>query len=169
MGYSRHELSQPRSQGSLLPVPTCWRENLGTRLELSTIRMLYSLKKIVILHPYLPITAASPQRPLSSPPKVAVVEGLYFHSCNFHHRVNHVLTMACSPVGLISSMDWALRRSGFDSRPDFFFFRFFFNRLDCSFNCEDHVHFHICIRSSKYDSFHMFSIHLASLPIGPFF
>ena len=36
---------------------------------------MYSLKKkIVILHPYLPITATYPQRPLSSVPKVAVVE-----------------------------------------------------------------------------------------------
>ena len=42
--------------------------------KFSTINMLYSLKKIVILHPYLPITATSPQRPLSSVPKVAVVE-----------------------------------------------------------------------------------------------
>ena len=96
---------------------------------------------------------------------------LYFHSCNFHHRVIYELTMACSSVGLIGSMDWALRRSGCDSRSSFFcfFFRLFFNCLDCSFNCEDHVHFHICIRSSKYDSFHTFSFHLVSLPIGPFF
>ena len=36
---------------------------------------MYSLKKkIVILHPYLPIMATSPQRPLSSLPKVAVVD-----------------------------------------------------------------------------------------------
>ena len=35
--------------------------------------MLYfPKKKIVIVHPYLPITATSPQRPLSSVPKVAV-------------------------------------------------------------------------------------------------
>ena len=42
--------------------------------ELRTINMLHSLKKIAILHPYLPITATSPLRPLSSAPKVAVVE-----------------------------------------------------------------------------------------------
>ena len=36
--------------------------------------ILYSLKKIVIEHPYLPITTNSPQRPLSSVSKVTVVE-----------------------------------------------------------------------------------------------
>ena len=35
---------------------------------------MYSLKKIVILQSYSPTTATSPQRPLSSVPKVAVVE-----------------------------------------------------------------------------------------------
>ena len=35
-------------------------------------------------------------------------------------------------------------------------FRFFFNRLGCLFNCEDHFHSHIFIRSSKYDSFPIF-------------
>ena len=42
--------------------------------ELSTINMLYSLKKFVILLPYLPITATSLQWSLSSVPKVAVLE-----------------------------------------------------------------------------------------------
>ena len=49
--------------------------------ELSTIKMFPpspppppQKKKIVILHHYLPITATSLQRPLSSVPKVAVVE-----------------------------------------------------------------------------------------------
>ena len=42
--------------------------------ELSTVNMLYSLKKIVILLPYLPITATSLQWSLSSVPKVAVLE-----------------------------------------------------------------------------------------------
>ena len=37
--------------------------------------------------------------------------------------------MACSPVGLISSMDWALRRSGCDSRSGLKFFFFFFQAL----------------------------------------
>ena len=36
--------------------------------------ILYSLKKIVIEHPYLPITSNSPQRPLSSVSKVTFVE-----------------------------------------------------------------------------------------------
>ena len=30
------------------------------------------------------------------------------------------------------------------------------NRLGCLFSCEDHFHFHIFIRSSKYQSFHIF-------------
>ena len=34
----------------------------------------HSLEKIVLEHPYLPITATSPQRPLSFVPKVAVVK-----------------------------------------------------------------------------------------------
>ena len=42
--------------------------------EISTINMLYSLKKSAILHPYLLITATFPQRLLSSFPKGAVVE-----------------------------------------------------------------------------------------------
>ena len=45
-----------------------------------------------------------------------------------------------------------LQRSGFVSRSSLNFFRFFFNRLGCSFYCGDHVHFHIFVRSSKYDS-----------------
>ena len=44
-----------------------------TNHDISTINM-YSSQKIVILHHYLPITAISPQRPLSSVPKVAFVE-----------------------------------------------------------------------------------------------
>ena len=43
--------------------------------ELSTINMLYPMKKfLILLHPYLPITASSPQRPIVSVPKEAVVE-----------------------------------------------------------------------------------------------
>ena len=39
-----------------------------SKYELNTINMLYSLKEFVIfLHPYLPITATSPQRPISCP------------------------------------------------------------------------------------------------------
>ena len=55
---------QPRSQGSLLPALR------GTRLNKHVVLP----QKIVILHLYLPITATSPQRPLSSPPEVVVVE-----------------------------------------------------------------------------------------------
>ena len=42
------------------------------------------------------------------------------------------------------------QRSGFDSRSSLYCFRFFFDRLGC-YNCEDHVHFHLFIRSSIYD------------------
>ena len=43
--------------------------------ELSSIYMLSSLKKNChVLNPYLPITTTSPLRPLSSVPKVAIVE-----------------------------------------------------------------------------------------------
>ena len=45
-----------------------------SKYEISTINMLYSLKKSAILHPYLLITATFPQRLLSSFPKGAVVE-----------------------------------------------------------------------------------------------
>ena len=37
----------------------------------------------------------------------------------------------------------SLKRSGFDSRSSLNLFRFFFNRLVCFFNCEDHFHSHI--------------------------
>ena len=43
-------------------------------MNLAQLDMLYSLKKIVILQSYSPTTATSPQQPLSSVPKVAVVE-----------------------------------------------------------------------------------------------
>ena len=43
-------------------------------MNLAQLDMLYSLKKIVILQSYSPTTATSPQRPISSVPKVAVVE-----------------------------------------------------------------------------------------------
>ena len=42
--------------------------------EFSTINMLYYLKKIVILHPYLPMMAIPPQQLISSAHKVAIVE-----------------------------------------------------------------------------------------------
>ena len=46
--------------------------------------------------------------------------------------------MVCSPVGLMSLMD-----RGFGPASLKYFLFFFFNRLGCSFYCEDHVHFHI--------------------------
>ena len=53
---------------------------------------------------------------------------IYFHSCHFYHRVYYELTMACSPDGYV--------------RVSLNFFRFFFNRSGCLFNCEDHFHFY---------------------------
>ena len=53
--------------------------------NLSLTNMLYSLQKIVILHPYLPMTTTSPQWPLSSIPKVAVVER--FNCMQFFRKV----------------------------------------------------------------------------------
>ena len=47
--------------------------------------MLCFLNKIVILHPYLPMTTTSPQWPLSSIPKVAVVER--FNCMQFFYKV----------------------------------------------------------------------------------
>ena len=38
-----------------------------------------------------------------------MIHFIYFNSCHIHHRAYYELTMACSPVGLISSMDRALR------------------------------------------------------------
>ena len=72
---------------------------------------------------------------------------IYLNTCHFHYdRVYYELTMACSPVGLISSVDRALLlvipkvRVRFLIKPGFF--RVFFNRLGCSFYYEDHDHFH---------------------------
>ena len=42
--------------------------------ERSTVNMLYSLKRICHMTPLPPITVTPPQRPLSSVPRVAVVE-----------------------------------------------------------------------------------------------
>ena len=83
-----------------------------------------------------------------------------FSFMSFHHRVYYELTMAYSPVELITLMDSALRpiiaTVRFDSRSSLNFFRFFFNRLGCLFNCENHFHFHIFIRRSKHESFQNF-------------
>ena len=56
-----------------------------------------------------------------------------FSTVSFHHRIYFELTnVACYSVRLINSMDRA-----------WIFFRSSFNRLGSSFNCKDHVHFHI--------------------------
>ena len=52
-------------------------------VELGTINMLYSPKKIVTLNPHIHITATSPKQQLYSVPKLAIVEGFdsrYFWS-----------------------------------------------------------------------------------------
>ena len=60
----------------------------------------------------------------------------------------HELTVACSPVGLISLIDRALRPviakgPGFDSRSSLNFSRPFFNRLKLFIQLQDHFHLHI--------------------------
>ena len=73
---------------------------------------------------------------------------IYLNTCHFHYdRVYYELTMACSPVGLISSVDRALRLVIPKVRVRFLMKAWillgvFFNRLGCSFYCEDHDHFH---------------------------
>ena len=54
-------------------------------MKKSRMVMLCSLNKIVILHPYLPITTTSPQRPLFSVPMVAIVER--FNCMQFFYKV----------------------------------------------------------------------------------
>ena len=70
----------------------------------------------------------------------------YFNSYDFHHRVYYGLTMACSLVSLISSMDRALRlvitKVRMRFRSSLNFFRFFFNRFCCYFYFKDHTLFH---------------------------
>ena len=62
------------------------------RLDYHDFGTQYSLKKIVILHPYLPITATSTQWPLSSVFQMAIMErfdciirflNLIIHFCSF--------------------------------------------------------------------------------------
>ena len=167
MGNSRHELSQPRSQGSLLPVPTCWRKNLGTRLELSTVRMLYSLKKLSC-YPLPPHNSHLSTTATFFSPQGGRCGGvrLYFHSCNFHHRVIYELTMACSPVGLISSMDWALRRSGCDSLSGlrFFFFQNCSSFWECSIFCVSSAMIALSFNRSTYLVHYFGEIEQSSCP-----
>ena len=79
-------------------------------------------------------------------------------SCPFHHRVYYQLTIACFPVGLISTMDRVrllIDRKSQGSIPgQAWKFSVLFQRLGCSFYCKDLIHFHIFIRISKCDSFH---------------
>ena len=42
----------------------------------------------------------------------------------------------------------------FPVKPEFFF-RFFFNRLGCLFNCEDHLHFHKTIIVNCFSKSHL--------------
>lgn len=50
----------------------------------------------------------------------------------------------------------ASQRSGSIPGHAWNFFSFFFNQVGCSIYCEDRVHFHLFIHSSKYDSLHLF-------------
>ena len=47
-----------------------------------------------------------------------------------------------------------------DSWSSLIFLKFFFNCLGCSFYWEDHVQFHIFIRNSRYDLFHIHSLYM---------
>ena len=60
--------------------------------------------------------------------------------------IKYILTMACCPVGLISSTYRVLRLviSGLDSWSSLNFFEFFFSIVGCLFYCEDYVQ-HYCI------------------------
>jgi len=84
---------------------------------------------------------------ISQSPVQNMIHFIYFNSYHFHHWVYYELTKACSPVGLISSVDRGLHlviaKSEFDAQSSLNFFSFFFDCLGCSFYCEDHVHFHI--------------------------
>ena len=53
--------------------------------------MYFKLRVSVILHPYLPITAITPHRPLSSVPKVAGVRGSTVLSIDHPHPNSPVL------------------------------------------------------------------------------
>ena len=56
-----------------------------------------------------------------------MIHFIYFNSCHFHHWVSYELTMACSSVSLISSMNRALHpviaNIGFDSWSSLNFFQ----------------------------------------------
>ena len=91
-----------------------------------------------------------------------------FYLCHFHHRVYYEEWLALQLAWLAWRIESCVRssiRSGIDSRSSLNFFRFLINRLGCLFNCQDHFHFHIFIRSSKYESFsYIFHSSLQMLP-----
>ena len=99
---------------------------------------------------------------------------VHFNLCHFHHRVYYELTMACSPVFLICLIDRASRpaianvRLRFPVKPEFFWgffstsilkvvYRLFFQPLRFVHSTTKIMFtFLFFIRTSKYDSFHLF-------------
>ena len=77
--------------------------------EISTINMLYSLKKSAILHPYLLITAIFPQRLLSSFPKGAVVEMFDCNNAWTRTLFCQFLCYPC-PTSTWKSLSYVIRR-----------------------------------------------------------
>ena len=77
--------------------------------EISTINMLYSLKKSAILHPYLLITATFPQRLLSSFPKGAVVEMFDCNNAWTRTLFCQFLCYPC-PTSTWKSLSYVIRR-----------------------------------------------------------
>ena len=75
--------------------------------ELSTINMLYSLKIICHITPLLPMTATSPQRPLSSVPKVVIVERV---DCGAHlsNRPHILWVRRDNPRGMLGEYEKSL-------------------------------------------------------------
>ena len=83
-----------------------------------------------------------------------------FHLCHFHHRVYYELIMRIN-----SCVRSSLRSGRSIPGQAWIFFTFLINRLGCLFNWQDHFHFHIFIRSSKYESFlYIFHLSLQLLP-----
>ena len=77
--------------------------------EISTINMLYSLKKSAILHPYLLITVTFPQRLLSSFPKGAVVEMFDCNNAWTRTLFCQFLCYPC-PTSTWKSLSYVIRR-----------------------------------------------------------
>ena len=70
-----------------------------------------------------------------------MIHFIYFNSCHFHHWVSYELTMACSSVSLISSMNRALHpviaNIGFDSWSSLNFFQVLFQLLRLSIQLQE--------------------------------